>query len=224
MTVVAIDTVVYVSADAVVICIRLCLRMTVRTLKNCVVARIGVASGTHTIGATMIRGEPGVIEGCIKPAGGGVTYPTGGRESGSNVVRTRRALVNRLVTGIAIRGSVVVVVLYVALSAWNAHMRSGQRESRVVMVERRRDPGCCSVANVALLWESCGYMVRIGGAAVVLDMACHASCRRALEFPPEMACRAVQPGMHSGQGVSGQFQVIEFGAEPCIDGVTLLAG
>ena len=39
-----------------------------------------------------------------------------------------------------------------------------------------------------------------------------------------MACCAVQLGMHSGQGVPGQFQVVKFGAEPSIDGVALLAG
>jgi hypothetical protein len=224
VTVVAIDAVVYVSADPIVICICLRLRMTVSTLKDCVVTRIGVASRTYTIGAAMAHGEPGVTEGCIQPTGGGVTCPAAGWESGNNVVRTGRALVSRLVARIAICGSARVVVVYVALGAWNTYMRSGQRKSRVVMVERRWDPGRRSVANVALLWKSCGYMVRIGGASVVLNMARHASCRRALELASEMARRAVQLGMHSGQGVSGQFQMIKFGAEPSIDCMTLLAG
>jgi hypothetical protein len=198
--------------------------MTVRTLKDCVVIRIGVASRTYTIGAAMVHREPGVIEGRIQPSGGGVACPAGGWESGNNVVRTRRALVNRLVACIAIRGSARVIVVYVALRAWNTLMCSRQRKSRVVMVEGRWDPGRRSVANVALLWKSGGYMVRIGGASVVLNMARHASCRRSLELASEMASRAVQLGMHSGQGVSGHFQMIKFGAEPSIDCMTLLAG
>ena len=67
MTVVAIYAVVDVSSNPVVICIRLWLGMTVGALKDRVVARIAVASGTNTIGAAMISGEPGVIEGCIEP-------------------------------------------------------------------------------------------------------------------------------------------------------------
>ena len=224
MTVVAINAVVDVSAHPVVFCIRRWFRMAVRTLKDRVVACIGVASGTNTISAAMIGGEPGVIEGCIEPTGGRVTCPAGGWESGGDMVRTRRGLVNRLVARVAIAGGVGVVVVNVALRAWNIHMGSGQGKSRVVMVEGRWTPSRRGVTKVALLGEARGYMVRLGGASVVLNMAGHTSCRRTLKFSSDMACCAVQLGMHSCQGVSGQFQVVKFGAEPGVDGVALLAG
>ena len=105
-----------------------------------------------------------------------MTYSASGWESSGRMVRTRRGLVNRLMAGIAVGRGVRVVVVYMTLRACNIHMRTSQWKARVVMVERRWDPTRRGVANVALLWEPCGSMVRIGGSSIVLDVACHASC------------------------------------------------
>lgn len=53
-------------------------------------------------------------------------------------------------------------------------------------------------------------------------MAAHARCRRALEPAACVACGAVEGGVHSGKSEPGEFQVIEFSAQPGVDAVALL--
>ena len=54
-------------------------------------------------------------------------------------------------------------------------------------------------------------------------MAAHTRRRRALEPAACVAGRAVEGGVHSGESEAGEPQVIEFGAQPGVDAVALLA-
>lgn len=80
------------------------------------------------------------------------------------------------------------------------------------------------MAGLAGLGKSALHMVRIGGLLKVGQMAAHAVGRSAGEFSSDMAGVALESCMRSGQGKAGEFQMIEFGAEPVIHTVALFAG
>lgn len=54
-------------------------------------------------------------------------------------------------------------------------------------------------------------------------MASHTGCGSVLELIVHVARRAIERGMHSGQGEPGEFQVIELYAKPVVESVALFA-
>ena len=77
MAVVAIHAVIDVAANTLVSSVGVRLGMAVGALENAVIARIGVAGGTHAIRSTMIGRKPCVIERGIEPTSGRVTSGAG---------------------------------------------------------------------------------------------------------------------------------------------------
>lgn len=57
----------------------------------------------------------------------------------------------------------------------------------------------------------------------ILGMAAHAISRSSLEIAARVARRALQVGMHAGQGKAGKAQVIKLGTEPRVHAVARLA-
>ncbi len=114
--------------------------------------------------------EPSVIERGSQPGGGAVTGVASGREPGSDVVRVRDRLVFRLVTAVAVGRCSCEHVVHVAAQARRVHMRARERESRVVMVERRGLPGGGRMADGAIRREPSRFVVRIRRAVVIVDM------------------------------------------------------
>ena len=86
----------------------------------------------------------------------------GGGEADLSVIRIRRAVVIRRVAGVAIRGNGSVVIVGVALSAWNSKLRPRQREGTSRVVECRRAPAAGRVAQAAIGRETRGNMIGTG--------------------------------------------------------------
>ena len=143
-----------------------------------VVRRICVTGSAHSISSAVVRGEPSVVERGSRPRRRGVARLAGGGKSCRGMVRVGRILIVRFVTGVAIGRDRCVVVVHVAICAGHRGMCARERESRVVVIERGRTPRCRGVAQVALLRESRGHVVRVGRSLEVLQMARNAGCAR----------------------------------------------
>ena len=186
---VAIHAVVHVPADALVLVIGLIFRVAIRALKDAVIAWIGVADGAHSIRSAVVGVEPGVIEGRAQPTAGAMARGTGCRKTCRNVIRIRRAAIVLRMAAVAVGRQRRVVVVYVATGAGRARVRAGQRETRVVVIERRLRPGGRVVADVALLGETDRHVVRIIGVLKVGEVAGHA--RRVCQSVGIGACVAL---------------------------------
>lgn len=171
----------------------------------------------------MVGGEIGVIESRVQPGGGVVTGRTGGWELGRRVIRVRGVVVIRLVTGIAIRRHRGVVVVHVTTVTGNRNVRAGQRECGVVVIKVRAVPGRGVVAHFAGLRETRGFMVGIGGVVVIGEVAGHAGRVCQVVIVVDVALRALQRGMRSGQGETGG-TVIENRPRPGNCAVAAVAG
>ena len=87
--------------------------------------------------------------------------------------------------------------------ARNAGVRADQGEGRVVVVERGGLPGRGTVADIALLGESAGHVVRIRGAIVVLQMATDAGHAGQVEVPVFVTVGTLQFGVRASQREAG---------------------
>ena len=65
-------------------------------------------------------------------------------------------------------------------------------------------------------------MVRIAGLLEIRKVTTDAGRRSTRVLPARVASSAIESGMHSGESEAGHLQVIEFRAQPGIDGVALL--
>ena len=117
MTLVAVHAVVHIAADALVIGIRLRLRMAIRALEDAVIVRVRMAGGTHAACVAMIGGEPCVIKCRSRPCGCAMARLAGSGKACSDVVRIGRALIIGFVARIAIGRDRSVVVVHVAIGA-----------------------------------------------------------------------------------------------------------
>lgn len=138
MALVTVHAVIDVTADALMLGIRVRLGVAVRALKDAVVSGIGVTSGANAICVAVIGIEPGMVESCTCPTGCRMAERTRGRETSGNVVRTIRRLVFRLVATIAVGGKRGVIVIYVAIRTQNFGVETCQRERSVVVIESGR--------------------------------------------------------------------------------------
>ena len=167
VTLVTIGAVVHVPAHALVPRISVRFGVAIGALEHAVIAGICVAGRAHAVGVAMVDVEPGVVEGRARPTGGRVTKGTGIRESRRDVVRVGGSRVIGFVAAVAIGRNRSVVILDMTAGTRHRRMRPSQRESGVVVIERRRAPGRGAMAHVALLWESNGGVVRVIGAGIV---------------------------------------------------------
>jgi len=92
------------------------------------------------------------------------------------------------------------------------------------VVECRRNPGCGVVASLALLRKTGLRVIGICSAVEILNVATVAVGRRALEFSADVAGRAFQSRVRSGERKSREFQVIELRVVPSIGAMASLAG
>jgi len=119
-------------------------------------------------------------------------------EACRGVVRIRCALVVLLVTAITGRWQGSVVVVDMTVRARRSDMRAGQREGGVVVVEGRRRPGGCGVANVAGLREPGRGVIRVRCAVVVLQMTRSTSSACQVVVSVYMALSALHTGVRAG--------------------------
>lgn len=165
----------------------------------------------------------GVIKRGIGPVCSAVADLALLRDTGRSVVGIGRSLVILQVarnTGVA---GQVEVATGVALAALQVGVAAGQRESHRVVIESGRLPRGRRVTLLASLREPQRNVVRVTRLLEIRQVAAHAGRGRPLVFPADVTGRAVQARVHSRQREAGVLQVIELGAQPGIDGVTLFA-
>ena len=144
MTLVTVDAVVHVPIDLRVLeVIRIVAAMAAGALEDRIVIRVGMARGANTVCIAMVNRELGVlrvIEGGTGPGGGVVAVLARCREELwlRRVARIGRVVVIGLMASDTSRRQSRVVAVDVTIGALprRDRMRSGQREGRVVVVER----------------------------------------------------------------------------------------
>ena len=139
-----------------------------------------------------------VVERCRTPRRGRVTFEALCRETAGYVVRVRGAGVISLMARIAIRRGPLVLIVDVAIRTNHSRMRAGQRERRLTVVKRRREPGRRRMARSTVVIKVPGRMVRLENRVVLCLMTLVAICVCQLVIAPYMArlaCRCdVRPG------------------------------
>ena len=120
---------VHVAPDALVIRIRLALRMAVRAHEDGVIRGIGVAIAAGAR-ATVRHGEPGMVKDSAKPRGSVMTRLAGCGKSCGDVIRVIRVLVIDLVARITVGRNVGVIVVDVTAGARHRLVRPCQWERR----------------------------------------------------------------------------------------------
>jgi len=199
---IAILTVVDIATHALVLLIGLRLAVTNRARKDRVVrwVRVAVAAG---FGPAVLYGEPSVVKLGVRPHLRVMAGLASGREPRRLVVRVRGVVVVLLVTRITIRGSVLIVVVHVALVARHLDVGAGKRPTRRGVIELAIGPNHRVMTHFAGLGESGSLVRRIVGLVVVGQMAGHAC--RVLQFVVvvHVALRALQRLVRARQRPSG---------------------
>ena len=138
-----------------------------------------------------------MIPGGLIPRNGVMAIFTGRRKSGSLMVRVVRSVVFCFVAGKTIGGCIGITILMTAVTG-NAQMRSGKRESGIIVIEIRRRPGSGTVADRAIMSKIIGNMIRILHSRKIRFMtgiAIH-GCPRIARF---MTVDAIGGKMRTGQ-------------------------
>ncbi len=143
--------------------------------------------------------EPGVIEDRPGPCRRVMARLAGGGEGGGNVVRVRRSCVLRFMARVAVGWSPSVLPVDVAARAGHARMGAGQREHCLAVIKRRRDPGCCAVAHLAVGGEAAGDVIGIGGALEISQMARNAGSAQADKDSARVTAAAGQGNVRAGE-------------------------
>lgn len=116
-----------------------------------------------------------------------------------------------------------VVVVRVALSAGHGGVRTGEWERRCAVVESRRTPPACCVAESAICRKPRIYVTRTVRPTEVCLVTGVARRRGRRVVVVCMALRAGNRRMHAGQRVIGVYRVIEFCIQPVRCGVARAA-
>ncbi len=145
-------------------------------------------------------------------------------ESSGHVVWVGRLLEIRHVTRRAGGRHRRVAAVHMALRARHLGVRAAEGPSRHGMVEVHIHPRTGVVAAAATGGEAGIDVIGIVGRSPVLGVATQAVHGRAFEAATYVARRAVQRGVHAGEGEPGKAQVVKFSAEPGIHAVACLAG
>jgi hypothetical protein len=175
-------------------------------------ARVALrARGSNVRAGQRELGLRGVIKRCAIPIRRGVTERTILRESGGHVARIVGGLVVLQMTGITGRAQTLVNAVRMALQASRSRVLASERESGLGgVIKRRSIPVDGTVALRAILRESGGRVIRVGGALVVLQMTRRAGGAQRRVLAARMALGAGRGGMRAGQRESSRV-VIECG-------------
>ena len=212
MALITICAVPDIALNAPVDWVCLSFRMTICAHEDRVVGGIRVAIAAQ-LRVVMRNPEPRVVERCPQPARRVVAGIASGRESCRNVVRIRRCLVIGLVARIAIRRRPRIHSANVTTAAGHVDVGPGQRERSFIVIEYRSGPTRRVVADRAVRGEASLHVVRIRRALVIFDVAGIAIRRRACKFSVDVALRARNVYMGSGQR-KWRLRVIEYRASP----------
>lgn len=140
------------------------------------------------------------------------------------MIGTLGSLVVLQVARHAIGADIGVVAVGMALQARGGRVRSGEREPGQVVVEFGSGPGCGVVADGAIVRDSRGYVIGVGGLGKVGQMATGAVGLDALEAIASVAGVAGQILVRAGQSEMGEAGVIEARNPPAVSGVAGFAG
>jgi len=167
----------------------------------------------------------GVIEGRTSPRGGVVALFARLGKVGLHVVGIGGALEILQVTRDAgsVRAGEAVVAIHVALLTLQRCVCAGQGESHAGMIEGSASPGCCVVTLLAGLGEVGLHVIGIGRALIVLQVARHAGRYGDAVVVVDVALRAGNRNVRSGEGKS-RGRVVERRRLPRHRVVALLAG
>lgn len=166
-----------------------------------------------------------MVETGSSPTRCGVAHRAIGGETAGNVRRIRGPLEVCLVAGVAGGGSVVVVVVGVALRAGHGGVLARQRIMRVEgVIELGIGPIDRGVAGRAVARQPELHVRRIIAVLVVGRVARVALRRRSLVHIIDVARDAWQRSVRSRKCVARIFQVVKLGVEPTVHRVAGLAG
>lgn len=182
----------------------------------------------HGMSASERKSGCGVIELGVGPQNRVVAGLAGGWKSCGDVRhRGDRVRIILLVARNARGVGQVVIVIDMAIGALprRGSVRSGERKSGTVVIERGIEPRCRVMALLARLREILRNVIRIGRALEISQVARDASRGRQIVVIVDMAIDALagRDRVHAGQRKPGVV-VIKRGAEPRRRAMALLAG
>jgi len=186
--------------------IRLVVLMTENTFENFIIIRINVTIGANVPSALVSSGknrkiEVVVIPGGLFPVGGVMALFAGSGKSDGLMIGIGGVVVIVLVAG-ETGGGGVAVTAGVAGDTGQNHMRAGQRELGLIVVEIRRRPAIGGVALGAIVVVIAGNVVGIGYIIEIILVAGPA-VGGGTGIPARMAILAVQRKVGSRQGELG---------------------
>ena len=208
MTLITIDAVVDITANALVPRVGIGLGVAVGTSKGRVIVRVRVAGRAHAIRPPVVHREVGVIEVRRDPRRGVVAGGAGSGEARGHVVRIRGSVVVDLMARIAVGRQRGVVIVDVAACARNRHMGARQGKGGVVVIEACRNPRGCAVADLTLLREPGSDVVGVRRTLEILEMAAYTGRASQVVIVIDMALRTLQRRMGASQREAGS-RVIE---------------
>ena len=181
MALITVDAVVDISVHiGVVEIVRVIATMASGALEDRVIIGVDVARGAHTIGTAVSDREPRVlrvVERGVGPRRRGMARRARGREELRlcRVARVGRVVVIGLMAADASGRQCRVVAVDVAERTSRGRVGTGQRECRVVVVERRVRPERRVMAQFAGLREARRHVVGTRRALIVCQVAGYAS-------------------------------------------------
>ena len=181
--------------------------------------RDGVQSGQDKAGS-------GVIKVCVGPQHGVVTLLTGRREARMGDRRGGIVEVRLVATDARCnRNAVVVVGVTIGALARRHHMRTGQREARLGVIESCGLPGRGVVTGIAGLREPAGNVIGIRGSLEILKVTRNAGGRGQVVIVVDVTVGA-SPGRNSVRAREREVDaaVVEVGRSPACSRVAGLAG
>ena len=187
---------------------------------------VDVARGALLVGVKTRQREAGggVVEDDAGPNGRGVADGAVLWKSGRHVVGVRGLLEIGEMASHALRWHPIEHSVHVTLRARHRDVRTGQRESTQVVIERGILPVGGVVTHLAGGGEIAGFVVGVGRAIVVGEVASRALLRRPCKDFVGVTLRARHRGVGPGQCETGELRVVESGVCPDADAVTGLAG
>jgi len=196
-----------------------------RRQRRVVVVHVAISAGHGGVRAGQRESRRVVIEGSAGPVRRAVADIARRRETHRCVLRIICIVVIRLVARNASRVRVgqVVIAIGVATGARDCRMRPRQREAGGGVIEHPVAPVGGGVALVTGLREAGGYVIWIGRALEIFQVALYAGAARQVVGVIYVALRALQRRVRSGQRETGG-RVIKCRRCPVRGAMALLAG
>src|ERR1019366_2039073 len=218
MVLVAIDAVVDIPANPLVILVGFALGMAIGTCKDGIIVRIGVTSGTNAARAAVVHIPPGMVEGGIEPGVGVVTRLACRREMRGGMVGVGRFVIVGRMARIAKGGSDVVVAIDVAIRALPRRnsVLASQRPSGLRVVEGSIHPVDGVMTGLAGRGKLCRDVIdRSFRVVVIVLVATHTTGIGDVVVVVDVAVGALpgRDGVLAGQSPSGR-RVVEGAIHP----------